>query len=155
MIRAVRIALFCEGVDSSGESLTIVGVWGHTLLAGNRPGALEAVLLLQLDIDRQPTDGHVRVQVDAYDETFPFAFRSAEPVTALLLRLLLPVLSEGVLTVTVADHGGAEWRFDWRVDAAPDAEPLHASPTFILEACRAAAVDVRARLRGPGVVTVN
>lgn len=155
MITGVRVILFCEQIDDSGGAVSALGLWDYTLCAGNRPGAVEATLLVQVELDPSPTRGHLRVEVaDAYDEVFPFDFTTTAPVTAMMLPLLLPALDEGEVWVSVVDDATEKpWRYRWALNFAPDADPLGPSANEIAATCRESAAALRRRLTGVGALS--
>lgn len=154
MISGVRVALFCDQVVDEGGSVSAVGLWDYILRAGNRPGAVEAVLLLQVELKPSPTRGFVRVEIaPEFDEVFPFDIATDAPLTAMMLPLLMPALGERHVRVSIVDEAvAAPWTFAWSLAFAPGAEPLDATAEEIVNSCRHAAAELRSTLTGPGAL---
>ncbi|OYX00706.1 MAG: hypothetical protein B7Z12_15565 [Caulobacter vibrioides] len=145
MIIRLRSALICETVRGRGGQTDLLGIAGVELLAYNKPGLLDCFLTAQLELDRQPTFGRVRVSCTGLEKDFPFAVPAGHPHAGLAFPLKIPVVSQGELVVILFDDSQSDAeprRICWSLGFVPRAEPTDLDGAAIQAACQAFADTV-------------
>ena len=126
MIVALRSAVICNKIEETGAGADYLGIHGSTLLAESQPGFLQVYLAIQLELDRKPTSGFIRVAAANYNHAFPLAVPKGHWLPAIAFQLILPVLTAGPLTVSIhdAEGRGKPIRLKWNIAFAADAKVL-------------------------------
>lgn len=154
MIVGIRSVILCDEVQVEGEVVSAVGLHGYAVEVSTRPGAASVSVLVHMEVDRTPTRGFIRIQAADYDETFAFDLMTNEVLAALHLPLFIPVLTPGLLKVSVVDHGQRrkDWGFRWTLAFTADAEAGDMTGPALVTAGRETARVLRDGLVGPGAM---
>ena len=129
MIIALRSAIICNKIEEKGAGADYLGIYGATLLVDSQPGFLQFYLAIQLELDRKPTSGFIRVTAADYNHAFPLAVPKGHWLPAIAFQLILPVLSAGPLMVSIhdAEGRGKPIRLKWNIAFAENAKVLDES----------------------------
>ena len=129
MIIALRSAIICNKIEEKGAGADYLGIYGATLLVDSQPGFLQFYLAIQLELDRKPTSGFIRVTAADYNHAFPLAVPKGHWLPAIAFQLILPVLSAGPLMVSIhdAEGRGKPIRLKWTIAFAENAKVLDES----------------------------
>ena len=119
-----------------------MGLWADPLLADSRPGLLDVCIALQVSVDQRKSTGHLLIETEGFDFALAFGVPAGLKSTQLSSPFVIPVLTEGLLTVSVFDDERQRepYRASWSLGFLPDAQVLgeDAAKEFIAAANRAA-----------------
>lgn len=127
MITGIRSALICSEVRRNGQTSDYIGVWGDPLVPATTPGVLSFWVAVQVSLDEKATSGQLRVYGPDVDRTVPFNVEAGWRVCDISSPFIIPILSEGALTVAVIDDKapGKPFRAKWSLMFHPGAPSLN------------------------------
>jgi hypothetical protein len=126
MITGIRSAIICDEVQREGDTANYLGIWGDPLVPMTRPGVLSLWVALQVGLDEKAASGHMRIYTPDFDKSVPFDVPPGWRVADMSAPFIIPVLSEGFLTVAVVDdrRPKSPYRVKWTLAFNPGAPAL-------------------------------